>query len=305
MALPIPNIEATPELFKQGLLIYEGFLNGMERAQGLKQYAENLSHIMQIMNEVNNDLTDQERELAKTLGEAYELSQKGMDKAVFMVTMIEQQSSLLALILAETGPGSDKEKLFTACASFATFAKDVDSKLSEARDALRDASTKLFSAQNGINSIVNTLKRVHDNFIDKQKKAVARQRSEVYGAAAVGILAGPIGLLISYGIASGVLEGMTIPEIKKDFERQRGRVSGYVADLKKMRSETKDLLDELDEQRTQLTNISARLSTLASLAGNKDLLMNYPTVLLPAVRTSAKSLVKASKEFLSKYASAS
>ncbi|XFB08579.1 hemolysin E, partial [Azotobacter salinestris] len=40
---------------------------------------------------------------------------------------------------------------------------------------------------------------------------VDKLRKEAYGGAAVGLVLGPFGLLISYSIAAGVLEGKLIP----------------------------------------------------------------------------------------------
>lgn len=44
---------------------------------------------------------------------------------------------------------------------------------------------------------------------------VDKIRKEVYASAAAGVAAGPFGLIISYSIAAGVVEGKLIPELKK------------------------------------------------------------------------------------------
>ncbi len=43
---------------------------------------------------------------------------------------------------------------------------------------------------------------------------VDKIRKEAYAGAAAGVVAGPFGLIISYSIAAGVVEGKLIPELK-------------------------------------------------------------------------------------------
>lgn len=291
-------IKNAPELLKRGLETYKNLKQDMQRALGLKQYAEHLQQITQVMKEVNQHLDSKEKELVGKLEEAYSLSEKGMDKATVVVSVIKEQGSILAQLLSRSGPGSDQEKMFAACASFSTFAKEVESKLTEAEDALRDASTKLMSTQNSINSIVNTLERVQNNFINEKKAAVAKQRAEAYGGAAAGLLFGPIGLIISYSIAAGVAEGLNIPEIEQDFKRQRDTISQYIKGFDDMHSETKALSATLKTKRDQLIAVHGKLSAAGSLAGQARLIRAIPLVYLPNIRMSVEALVKACEEFL-------
>ncbi|TLP80878.1 hemolysin E, partial [Streptococcus pneumoniae] len=48
----------------------------------------------------------------------------------------------------------------------------------------------------------------------KISSQVDKIRKEAYAGAAAGVVAGPFGLIISYSIAAGVVEGKLIPELK-------------------------------------------------------------------------------------------
>ena len=291
-------VKDAPELLKQGIEIYKMLKEDMQRALGLKQYAEHLSHITQIMKEVNNLLDEKEKEIVQKLSEAYSLSEAGMDKAVVVVSVIKEQGTILAQLLSRSGPGSDQEKLFAACASFSAFAKDVEGKLTEAEDALRAASEKLFSTQSNIGSIVHTLERVHEGFIAEKKKAMAEQRAAAYGGAAVGLIFGPIGLMISYAIAASVTEGLHIPEIEADFQRQRDTIANYIEGFDQMHSETKTLSEAFKTKRNQLLKIHGKLDAAGSLAGQDQLIRTIPLIYLPNIRKNADDLVAACEEFL-------
>ena len=288
-------VKSLPELLKQGLETYKSLKEDMQRALGLKQYAKHLSHITQILKEVNEHLDQKEREVSQKLDEAYRLSEKSMDKAVVVVSVIKEQANVLASVLSNSGPGTDHDKLWAACQYFAAFAKDMEGKVTEAEDTLRDASSKLQSTGSDINSIVETLKRVQNQFVAEKKAAQAKARAEAYGGALAGLVAGPIGLIISYSIAADVCEGINIPEIEKDFAKQRETISGYINGFQEMHSETKALKERLDLKRKQLIDLHSKLSTTASVAGTKAA---PPLVHFPFLRQLASELVTSCDKFL-------
>ena len=290
-------IESMPELLKSGLEIYNTLKADMERALGLKKYAEHLSHITQTLKEVNHHLNEQEREIVKKLNEAYAYSEEGLEKATVVVSVIREQTSALVLVLSDLVPGANHDKVWTACQYFSAFAEKMEAKVNEAQDALRKASQLLFASQNDIRSIVDTLKRVQDEFIAEKKAAKAKNRSEAYGGAAVGLIFGPIGLIISYSIAAGVTEGMSIPNIEADFAKQREVISGYITGFETMRSETNALQKELDGRRKKLIEIHAKLSATGVLAGNTAL-KAMPMIHFNTVRQTAEGLLAACDEFL-------
>ena len=290
-------IKSMPELLKQGLEVYNTLKADMQKALGLKAYAKHLTHITRALKEINEHLDDKQQAIAKKLDKAYGLSQEGMEKATVVVSIIKTQCSALVELLSESNPGEKHDKLWSACQYFSGFAKEMDVKVNEAQDVLRKASHTLYSTQNDIRTIIDTLKRVQDNFIAEEKAAAAKVRTEAYTGAMAGLVAGPLGLIISYSIAAGVTEGLTIPNIEEDFANQQKTLDGYVDSFEEMQSETKDLQERLDTKRKQLIEIHSKLSTTGSLAGNSAL-KSMPMIHFNTVRQSAEGLVKACDKFL-------
>ena len=289
-------IKAMPELLKQGLEVYNTLKDDMQKAMGLKQYAEHLSQIVQAFKEVNKYLDESEKAIIQKLTGAHDKAQEGLDKATVVVTVIKEQSNALASVLHPSGVGTDQEKMFAACQYFSSFAKDMEKKVEDAERALRDASNILEAAQNDLSSIVSTLKRVQDQFINEKKAAESKARAAAYGGAAAGLIFGPIGLIISYSIAAGVTEGLTIPDIEKDFETQRETITGYINGFKSMSAETKALQKKLDSKRKLLIDIHGKLSATATLTGTD--VKSIAVIHFDLVRKNAKALVEACEKFL-------
>jgi DNA repair exonuclease SbcCD ATPase subunit len=289
-------VKALPELLKQGMEVYKSLKDDMSRALGLKKYAEHLSTIVQTFKEVNKYLDKGEKAIMEKLTTAHARAQEGMDKAAVVVTVIKEQSGALVSVLDPSAVGTDQEKMWAACQYFSSFAKDMEEKVKEAEDALREASNILEGAQNKLRSIVNTLERVQDQFVQEKKAAQAAARAEAYGGAAAGLVFGPIGLIISYSIAAGVTEGLSIPNIEKDFQAQRDTISGYIKGFEDMSAETKALQKKLDAKRKQLIDIHGKLSATGSLAGIE--MRSIAVLHFNLVRKNAQALVEACEKFL-------
>ena len=293
-------IKSLPYLLKKGLVIYESLKEDMQKALGFKEYAEQLSHITLTLRSVNRHLNDEERAIMDKLDKAYELSQNGLEKATIVVTVIKEQCSSLANLLSESVPGENNYKLFSACQYFSKFAKQMEAKVKEAQDRLREASDALFASLDDIRSIINTLRRVQNGFLQAKRAAESHARSVAYGGALAGLIAGPVGLIISYAIATGVTEGVTIPQIEANFAQQLNTMSGYISSFEKMHTETEELQEVLDTKRQQLVEIYDKLSAAGKLAGTaSNTLDDVPLEEhFTAIRQSVESIVKKCEEFL-------
>ena len=288
---------ATTELvptIEHGIEIYNTLKDDMKKALALKQYAEHLSFISQTLADVGQHLSEHEREIVRRLNEAYTLSQDGMKKATAVVTTIKDHCNGLLIVLSDYVHGSNEYKLRLACELFSVSAEKIEAQVREAQDVLRRASNLLYTSRNDLRSIIDTLQRLQNNFIEDQKAAIKRQRDKAYKTAAIGAAFGPIGLIISYAITGGVTEGMSIPNIEANFARQRETIAGYIPGLELMYSETDAMQENLDEQRRQLVDIRGKLSVAGELAGT-DL---SSEIHFNTVRLTAEALVQACDEAL-------
>ena len=115
-----------------------------------------------------------------------------------------------------------------------------------------------------------------------------------YGSALVGLIAGPCGLIISYSIAAGVTEGLTIPQIEADFAKQRKIMAGYITGFEKMHTETEELKQEIDAKLLELIEIHGKLNTTGSMAATAANLQMPVDI----IRHTAEALAKMCGEFL-------
>ena len=292
--------ESMENWFERGLVVYKGLKEDMQKALGFKEYAEQLSHITLTLKSVNKHLDAEERAIVDKLDKAYELAQEGLEKATVVVTVIKEQSSALLRTLSEATPGADHQKMFTACLYFSAFAKVTEVKVREAQDVLRKASIALYTSLNDIRSIIKTLKRVHNQFIQAKRAAQARARTGAYLGALAGLIAGPCGLIISYSIAVGITEGLTIPQIEADFAKQRRTMARYISGFENMYTETEELQEEIDTKRNQLIEIYGKLSTAGTITSmTEDTMVGaLRKIHFSNVRQYVEGLVKACEEFL-------
>jgi len=73
---------------------------------------------------------------------------------------------------------------------------------------------------------------------------VAKIRTDAYAGAVSGICGGPFGLIISYSIAAGIVEGQLIPELKKKLES----VKNYYTNLQSTVDQTNAAINGTKEK---------------------------------------------------------
>ncbi len=109
----------------------------------------------------------------------------------------------------------------------------VSTKLNEAQKSLLVSSQSFNNASGKLLALDSQLTN------DFQKKAaisshqVDKIRKEAYAGAAAGVVAGPFGLIISYSIAAGVVEGKLIPELKNKLKSVQSFFTTYLTRLNK------------------------------------------------------------------------
>ena len=293
MAQAIYKTRDMPELLQWGLEIYEALKNDMRQALGLRHYAEKLTEVTEILRAVHKYLNEEERAIGETLEKAHILSREGMRKAIVVVSVIKEHCEALTLVLSESVPGKKHEKMALACSYFSGFAEHTASSVKEVMIELQRATDELERAQSKLTLIVKAVQRVHRQLSD-QKAAVARMRAAAYGAAAVGALFGPIGLLITYGVAAGITEGYAMQMFENVFDFKQKNVEEYIDGFKKMHEETKDIADKVKAKCDQLTSIHSKLATTEKLADAKSTFELY----FADVRKRVDDLFKACDEFL-------
>jgi len=90
----------------------------------------------------------------------------------------------------------------------------AQAKLDAASLAFNGASTKVIALRAQLKNDFSEAGAYYQSQVEKMRR-------EAYGTAATGIFAGPFGLIITYSIAAGVVEGKLIPELQAKLEEVR------------------------------------------------------------------------------------
>jgi len=283
------DVKKMPELLMKGFEIYEGLKADMANMLGLKQYAEHMTNIVQTMKEVNKHLEGEEKEAYDKLSKSEALALKAMTKASIVISTIKSQAEALVAMLE--APSEDEQKVRDACLVFAAFAQEAKQDVKDAEDMLDTALSSLGDARTTETSIESSLERIQNDIVNKKKAAESSQRAAAYGGAAAGILAGPLGLIVSYSIAAGVCEGLSIPAIEEDFKNQRATIQGYISGFENMKTSADDLTSKLSAKRDQLIDIHGKLSAVGTMAGvvGKG---NLPKTIFQTLLGQARNLVQ-------------
>ena len=274
------------DLFNKGIDLYRKVQGDMEVAMGLKEYAKKMHEINQVMKGVRKFSSKSEQDIADTLIKAEELTETGLEKVCVVVNLIKAQCHSLITVLKTSAVTTDKEKkdkLYLACMYLAGFAKDVEKESKEAESKLSEANHKLFEAKTQrLATIVNVLKRIQDELVEKAKESEMQQRAAAGTA---------IELMISYGIAA---EACSIKEIENSFKKQRETVGKYIDEFKNMKTEIESLKRSLGEKRKALLEFHEKLNPAGSEV--KDAI---PAVLnIDTVCRSVQEVFDACEKFL-------
>lgn len=157
-------------------------------------------------------------------------------------------------------------------------------QIGSAQEALQKSSESL----NGISGDLLTLdSQLKSDFDDKSAyftNQVDKLRKEAYGGAASGVLLGPFGLVISYSVAAGVLEGKLIPELKAKLKS----VQEFYENLTKTLSEAaKDLNDGKDKLKNEISN----LGKLKVVTETTRFYVDYDDLIIDMLKDSAQKLI--------------
>lgn len=118
------------------------------------------------------------------------------------------------------------------------------------------------------------------------KSKVDKIRKDAYGGAAAGVIAGPFGLIISYSIAAGVVEGKLIPELVKKLNE----VKNFFISL---RNKVNNANKEIGDVKIQLNEEVNSLGELQSQVAATKLMVDFSkeAALKQMVVESASSLI--------------
>jgi hemolysin E len=119
---------------------------------------------------------------------------------------------------------------------------------------------------------------------------VDKLRKEAYAGAAVGVIGGPLGLLIAYSIAAGVLEGQLIPQLRKGF----AHVESVYAEMTKLIVQSGK---DIDAAKAKLQQEIRRIGEMKGQAEETKLFVELDALMIASLKESATKLINACNQY--------
>lgn len=176
-----------------------------------------------------------------------------------------------------------------------TILEEGEKKLGNALHILQQSK----SSFNGASGKLQTLLTILDNDFKEgssyYNQAVDELRAKAYGGAASGAFFGPIGVAISYSIASGVVEGKLIPDLKKAF----AEVEKKFNDLEKTVSQAiVDIVDTKGKIDAKISSVNKILADIEETKNFVKIWVKIPAKMFEPLKKSVNQLIQSCKEYI-------
>lgn len=165
-------------------------------------------------------------------------------------------------------------------------------KMSAAKDDIDKSSASFNDLSGKLTTIHSRFTNEFDSkssYFEGKKEQI---RKEAYAGAASGIYGGPLGLIISYSIAAGVVEGKLIPELV----RKLSEIKSFFDNLKALVDKTNvDIDDTKNKLKAEIQHISDMKILTADISDLIDL--DNDPIIHDEIKSAANSLISQCEEY--------
>ncbi|KFC10041.1 hemolysin E [Trabulsiella guamensis ATCC 49490] len=163
-------------------------------------------------------------------------------------------------------------------------------KLSNAQKSLLISSQSFNSASGKLLALDSQLTNDFSEKSSYFNSQVDKIRKEAYGGAAAGVVAGPFGLIVSYSIAAGIVEGKLIPELKKKLKSVQ---DFFVSLSKKVKQANTDIDSAKQKLMTEITTIGE----LKTETETTRFYVDYDDLMLSLLKDAAHKMISTCNEY--------
>lgn len=160
---------------------------------------------------------------------------------------------------------------------------DGITKLNEAQKSLLVSSQSFNNASGKLLALDSQLTNDFSEKSSYFQSQVDKIRKEAYAGAAAGVVAGPFGLIISYSIAAGVVEGKLIPELKNKLKS----VQSFFTTLS---NTVKQANKDIDAAKLKLTTEIAAIGEIKTETETTRFYVDYDDLMLSLLKEAAKKM---------------
>ena len=169
---------------------------------------------------------------------------------------------------------------------------DGITKLNEAQKSLLVSSQSFNNASGKLLALDSQLTNDFSEKSSYFQSQVDKIRKEAYAGAAAGVVAGPFGLIISYSIAAGVVEGKLIPELKNKLKS----VQSFFTTLS---NTVKQANKDIDAAKLKLTTEIAAIGVIKTETETETtrFYVYYDDLMLSLLKEAAKKIINTCNEY--------
>lgn len=167
---------------------------------------------------------------------------------------------------------------------------DGITKLNEAQKSLLVSSQSFNNASGKLLALDSQLTNDFSEKSSYFQSQVDKIRKEAYAGAAADVVAGPFGLIISYSIAAGVVEGKLIPELKNKLKS----VQSFFTTLS---NTVKQANKDIDAAKLKLTTEIAAIGEIKTETETTRFYVDYDDLMLSLLKEAAKKMINTCNEY--------
>ncbi|ENR4544448.1 hemolysin HlyE [Escherichia coli] len=167
---------------------------------------------------------------------------------------------------------------------------DGITKLNEAQKSLLVSSQSFNNASGKLLALDSQLTNDFSEKSSYFQSRVDKIRKEAYAGAAAGVVAGPFGLIISYSIAAGVVEGKLIPELKNKLKS----VQSFFTTLS---NTVKQANKDIDAAKLKLTTEIAAIGEIKTETETTRFYVDYDDLMLSLLKEAANKMINTCNEY--------
>ncbi len=188
----------------------------------------------------------------------------------------------------------DKEKASAQKKILIQVLESGKTKMENAQDSLNQSSMSFNDASGQLTTLNSVLSGDFTQGSAYFEAQVTRIRTEAYGGAAAGVIFGPLGLAVSYGIAAGVVEGELVPKLMKQLAEVQATFNALTVLVE---SAQKNIV----EAKEKIANEIRIIGNMKSKTEETELWVEFDDLMLKQLKESAGSLINSCNEYVKRH----
>lgn len=245
--------------------------------------------------------TDYSKETAKLIGEIKQLLLNAQNYYHESTQVVYEWCGLTVNLLPAyisflKKSGKDNEEVKAQKQLILKILDDGIEKMTISQKKLADSSMTFNKASGQLVELNERLKSEFNSNSSYYKTQVEKIRKEAYAGAAAGIAAGPFGLMISYSVAAGVVEGKLIPALNEKLNHVKGVFEKLSELVEKSTADINETKDKLKEEIKAIGEIKISAETTKVFTGFDD-------TMIAELEKAANKLIEQCSEYMKRHSS--